>query len=245
MPVQHDNDPKPAIRILVTGGGRGLGRAIATALAAPGRRIALLGRQPADLERTAGELQGLGVEPLVCVGDLTSATDRAVAATAIDKAWGGLDWLVNNAGFGVGKSFLEHTPDELDRVIAVNLTGLIQLTQALLPLLLRAPAPHIVNIASDIGRRPIAGLVPYVAAKHGVVGFSHALRLELRPQGVKVGVILPGRIDTGFNNRTEGSRPGPEALRPADVAAAVLAMLSQPPTAQIDELTLHPMGQDA
>ncbi len=245
MPAQHDIDPRAPVRILVTGGGRGLGRAIATALAAPGRRIALLGRRQADLERTAGELSALGVEPLNCVGDLTSATDRAAVASAVDKAWGGLDWLVNNAGFGVGKPFLEHTPDELDRVIAVNLTGLIQLTQALLPLLLRAPAPHIVNIASDIGRRPIGRLVPYVAAKHGVVGFSHALRLELRPHGVKVGVILPGRIDTGFNDRTEGSRPGPEALRPADVAAAVLAMLSQPPTAQIDELTLHPMGQDA
>ncbi len=245
MAAQHEAGPPAATRLLVTGGGRGLGRAIATALAAPGRRIALFGRQPADLERTAGELRTLGVEPLVCAGDLTSATDRATLATAIDKAWGGLDWLVNNAGLGFNKPFLEHTPDELDRVIAVNLTGLMQLTHTLLPLLLEAPAPHIVNIASDIGRRPIGRLVPYVAAKHGVVGFSQALRLELRPLGVKVGVILPGRIDTGFANRPEGSRPGPEALRPADVAAAVRTMLSQPPTAQIDELTLHPMGQDA
>lgn len=245
MSEQHDSEHGAATRILITGGGRGLGRAIATALAAPGRRMALLGRQQADLERTAGELRALGVAPLVCVGDLTSAADRAALAATIDATWGGLDWLVNNAGLGFGKPFLEHTPDELDRVIAVNLTGLMQLTHTLLPLLLRSATPHIVNIASDIGRRPIGRLVPYVAAKHGVVGFSQALRLELRPQGVKVGVILPGAIDTGFNNRTEGSRPGPEALRPADVAAAVLTMLSQPPTAQIDELTLHPMGQDA
>ncbi|MEZ5865913.1 MAG: SDR family NAD(P)-dependent oxidoreductase [Geminicoccaceae bacterium] len=173
-----------AARILVTGGGRGLGRAIATALAAPGRRIALLGRRQADLERTAGELRASGVEPLVHVGDLTSATDRAALAMAIDDAWGGLDWLVNNAGVGVGKPFLEHAPDDIERVIAVNLTGLVQLTHALLPLLLRAPAPHIVNIASDIGRRPIGRLVPYVAAKHGVVGFSQAAP-RARSRGVR------------------------------------------------------------
>lgn len=234
-----------AARVLVTGGGRGLGRAVATALAAPGRRIALLGRSRPGLDATAEALAAAGVETLVVVGDIVDPASRTAYAAAIDERWGGLDWLVNNAGLGYGKAFLEHSAEEIEQVFAVNLTGLVQLTHALLPLLLRSAAPHIVNIASDIGRRPIGRLVPYVAAKHGVVGFSHALRLELRERGVKVGVILPGAIDTNFNNRSEGSRPGPEALRPADVAAAVLTMLNQSPTAQIDELVLHPMGQDA
>jgi short-subunit dehydrogenase len=232
-------------RILVTGGGRGLGRAIATALAAPGRRIALLGRNRTGLAATAEALAASDVENLIVVGDIADPEARAACVAAVEERWGGLDWLVNNAGLGYGKPFLEHSPHEIEQVFAVNLIGLVQLTHALLPLLLRSPAPHIVNIASDIGRRPIGRLVPYVAAKHGVVGFSHALRLELREQGVKVGVVLPGAIDTNFNDRREGSRPGSEALRPADVAAAVVSMLHQSPTAQIDELTLHPMGQDA
>lgn len=234
-----------ATRILVTGGGRGLGRAIATALAVPGRRMALLGRSRPGLDATAEALAESGVECLIAVGDIADPEARAACAVAIDERWGGLDWLVNNAGLGYGKPFLEHSPAEIEQVFAVNLTGLVQLTHTLLPLLLRSASPHIVNVASDIGRRPIGRLVPYVAAKHGVVGFSHALRLELRERGVKVGVVLPGAIDTNFNSRTEGSRPGPEALRPADVAAAVVTMLHQSPTAQIDELILHPMGQDA
>ena len=232
-------------RILVTGGGRGLGRAIALALAPPGRRIALMGRDRAALDATAGQLREQGAEPLVTPGDMAVAADRAAVTTTLDQRWGGLDWLVNNAGAGHRKPFLAHSQAEIDAVIAVNLTGLIQLTHALLPLLQRSAAGHIVNIASDIGRRPVANMVPYVAAKHGVVGFAHALRLELREQGIKVGVILPGRIDTNFNTRTESARPGPEARRPADVAAAVVTMLHQSPTAQLDELTLHPMGQDA
>lgn len=230
-------------RILVTGGGRGLGRAIALGLAAPGRRIAILGRNRDALEQAAKALLAAGAEPMLILGDLTSSDDRAAAVRGIDAAWGGLDILVNNAGAGSYKPFLAHDPAEIDAIIAVNLTGLIQLTHALLPLIERDGIGHIVNIASDIGRRPIANMAPYVAVKHGVVGFSHALRLELRPAGIKVGVILPGLIDTGFNNSVEGSKPG--ALRPADVAAAVLAMLSQPASAQIDELTVHPMGQDA
>jgi short-subunit dehydrogenase len=234
-----------ASRILVTGGGRGLGRAIATTLAAPGRRIAILGRNRDGLELTARALFAAGAEALVIEGDLTAAGARATAAAAIDHAWGGLDILVNNAGAGAYKPFAAHHAAEIEVIVAVNLTGLIQLTHALLPLLERGDGGHIVNIASDVGRRPIANMAPYVAAKHGVVGFSHALRLELRPLGIKVGVVLPGIIDTGFNNQVEGSRPGAGALRPADVASAVLAMLSQPANAQIDELTVHPMGQDA
>jgi len=232
-------------RILVTGGGRGLGRAIATAPAAPGRRIALFGRDARGLAESAGRVAEAGALPLTIVGDLVIAADRDRLVQMIDAAWGGLDWLVNNAGAGFGKPFRDHTPAEIEAVTAVNLTAPIQLTHALLPLLDRSAGGHIVNISSDIGRRPIANMVPYVAAKHGMVGFSHALRLELRPAGIKVGVILPGRIDTSFNNRVEGSRPGPEALRPGDVAAAVVAMLGQSPTAQIDEITIHAMGQDA
>ncbi len=230
-------------RILVTGGGRGLGRAIALALAAPGRRIALLGRNRDGLEQTAKALLAAGAEPMLILGDLTSSDDRAAAVRGVDAAWGGLDILVNNAGTGAYKPFLDHAPAEIEAIVAVNLTGLIQLTHAFLPLIERGEGGHIVNIASDVGRRPIAKMAPYVAAKHGVVGFSHALRLELRPHGIKVGVILPGLIDTGFNDSVEGSKPG--ALRPADVAAAVVAMLSQPAGAQIDELTVHPMSQDA
>jgi 3-oxoacyl-[acyl-carrier protein] reductase len=230
-------------RILVTGGGRGLGRAIALALAAPGRRIAILGRNRDGLDQTAQALLASGAEPMLILGDLTSGDDRAAAVRGIDAAWGGLDILVNNAGAGAYKPFLAHASAEIEAIIAVNLTGLIQLTHALLPSIERGEGGHIVNIASDVGRRPIANMAPYVAAKHGVVGFSHALRLELRPSGIKVGVILPGLIDTGFNDSVEGSKPG--VLRPADVAAAVVAMLSQPAGAQIDELTVHPMSQDA
>lgn len=232
-------------RILVTGGGRGLGRAIAATLAAPGRRIALFGRNAPGLEASAERVAAAGAVPLAIVGDLAIAADRDRLVATIAADWGGLDWLVNNAGAGFGKPFRDHTPAEIEMVAGINLAAPMQLTHALLPLLDRSTAGHIVNIASDIGRRPVPNMVPYVAAKHGIVGFSHALRLELRPAGIKVGVILPGRIDTNFNNRVEGSRPGPEALRPTDVAAAVAAMLHQSPTAQIDEITIHPMGQDA
>ncbi len=99
-------------------------------------------------------------------------------------------------------------------------------------------------MASDVGRRAIPNMAAYVAAKHGVVGFSGALLREVRDRGVKVTVLLPGIIDTYFGGSEEGSRDPAWSMQPADVAAFIHTVLTQPPGLLLDEVTLHPPGQD-
>lgn len=228
-------------RALITGASRGIGRAIAAALDARGARVALIGRTTADLAETADQLSR---EPLICAGDITRRDDRMAARRAVRENWGGLDILINNAGIGAYKPFAEHSEEEIERFIAVNLTAPMLLTHELQDMLVEAHG-IIVNIASDVGRRPIANMAPYVAAKHGMLGLSHALRQELRPHGVRVCLLLPGATDSNFNDSIEGDRPGDDHLRTRDVADAVIVQLSQPAHVAIDELTIHAIGQDA
>jgi 3-oxoacyl-[acyl-carrier protein] reductase len=123
----------------------------------------------------------------------------------------------------------------------------MQICHALLPAL-RASAeagrrPHIVNIGSDLGRRPLANMAAYVASKHGLTGFSHSLLRELKGEGIKVSLVNPGIIDTDFGGGQEGSRDEAWSLRPAALATLVLQLVNQPGSMLVDEVSVHPLGQ--
>ncbi len=176
------------------------------------------------------------------VGDVTRAADRAAVARALDERWGGLDWLLNNAGSAsagpsssttqtdrAGDRGQPHRPDQLN-------TPSCRSSCARRPPI-SSTSPRI----SAASHRPV---VPY-ARPSTACRLQPRLRLELRQHGVKVGVVLPRRHRHELQQPHRRLQARPEALRPADVAAAVVTMLHQPPTAQIDELILHPMGQDA
>jgi len=236
MPALHQT-------ILVTGASRGLGRHLSLRLARDGANVVLCARSDADLQAVAEEVKAAGGTPMVYRLDVRDRAAFSACLAAVQTRFGGLDALVLNAGLSPIKPFAEWTPEEIDEVLDVNLRAVVHGAHAALPYLL-ARRGHLVIVASDVGRRPAANLTPYAAAKHGVVGFAGSLLREVKGQGVRVTSLLPGIIDTYFGGGAEGSRDESWAMRPEAVADTIAWILAQPPGVVLDEVTIHPLGQD-
>src|SRR4051794_6486709 len=212
------NDVLAERRALVTGAGRGLGRAIALALAAAGADVAVTARTTADLDALAAEIAGQGRRCLALPCDVTDPAQVQALAAHVQDAWGGLDILVNNAGTARSHKFRNH-PDALwHEMLAANLTSVYYVSKACLPLLIAAGSGRIVNIASTAARIGERYVAAYTAAKHGVLGLTRALAVELLPQGITVNAICPGFLDTPLTqasiaNITERTGMGAEQAR--------------------------------
>jgi short-subunit dehydrogenase len=226
---------------IVTGASRGLGRHLAVQMATRGWTVIACARDAGALKRLAddhpsGRIRAVAVN-LANAGDLRSTLIAALADV------GFIDGLVNNAGIGAYKPFLDNSEAELLQTLQVNLGAVMQLTHVVLPGMIERRAGHIVNIGSDLGRRPLANMAAYVAAKHGLTGFSHSLLREVKQHGVKVSLVNPGIIDTDFGGATEGSKDEAWSLRPAVLANLILQIIDQPGATTVDELSVHPLGQ--
>jgi NADP-dependent 3-hydroxy acid dehydrogenase YdfG len=163
---------------------------------------------------------------------------------AVRERLGKIDILVNNAGVGWYKPFDAWSIAELDLAIDVNLKGTMYMTRAVLPEMQESGYGQIVNVASDLGRRVLPNMAPYVASKFGVVGFSGSLLREVKGRGVKIMTITPGIIDTYFGGGAEGTKDEAWSLRPQFVARTVVEMLRLPRHWVVDELSIHAMGQE-
>jgi short-subunit dehydrogenase len=229
---------------IVTGASRGLGRHLAQQLAERGHAVLAIARDAARLNSLAAAHPGR-ITPLPL--DLADAASVAPAMARALEALPRIDGLVNNAGFGAYKPFVEHTESESLALVQVNFTAAVQMCHAVLPRLLQQRRGHIVHIASDLARRPLANMAVYAAAKHALAGFSHSLLREVKAHGVKVSLVNPGIIDTDFGaadgQTLEGSRGAEGSLRPAQLAALIVQMVEQPGSMLVDELTVHPLGQ--
>ncbi|HMA36515.1 MAG TPA: SDR family NAD(P)-dependent oxidoreductase [Chloroflexia bacterium] len=189
-------------RALVTGAGRGLGRSIALALAAAGADVAVTARTAADLESLAGEIAALGRRSLAVTCDVTDAAQVQTLATTTIAGLGGLDILVNNAGQGASHKFVDHPDDLWHRMLLLNLTSVYYVTRACVPALIAAGGGRIINIASIAARVGDRYIAAYTAAKHGVLGLTRALAVELGPQQITVNAICPGYVDTPMTQAT-------------------------------------------
>ena len=192
---------------LVTGGGRGIGRAIARALGGPDTFVGIAGRTRSQLESAAIDLESLGGRALAIAMDVTSELSVAVAIRELTAAAGHVDVLVNNAGVGGGEPIAGSDIERWRRTIDTNLTGMYLVTRSVVPLM--RGGGRIVNIASVLGRFGVPGYTAYCASKHGVIGFTRALALELAPQQITVNALCPGWVDTEM--AAEGMRQGAEA----------------------------------
>jgi NAD(P)-dependent dehydrogenase (short-subunit alcohol dehydrogenase family) len=192
---------------LVTGGGRGIGRAIALALAGPGTLVAITGRTVSQLESTARELEALGGRALAIPMDVTSEQSVANGVERVNAVGGVVNILVNNAGVGGGEPVEGSDIARWRRTIDTNLTGMYLVTREALPLI--ASGGRIVNLSSVLGRFGVAGYTAYCASKHAVIGFTRALALELTSRQITVNALAPGWVDTEM--AAQGMRQGAEA----------------------------------
>ena len=193
---------------IVTGGGRGIGRAIARALAGPDTFVVVTGRTRSHLDSASLDLESLGGRALAVEMDVASDASVSRAMTQIAGAVAHVDVLVNNAGVGGGEPIGGSDVERWRRTVDTNLVGPYLVSRGVVPMM--KAGGRIVNLSSVLGRFGVPGYTAYCASKHGVIGFTRALALELADAQVTVNAICPGWVDTEM--AAEGMRQGAEAM---------------------------------
>lgn len=204
MTAERALDGKSA---LVTGGSRGIGRAICVELAAAGANIAInYNKNEAMAANVAMEVEALGVEAVVLGGDVAKPDDAAALVKGATEAFGSLDILVNNAGITRDGLLMRMSEDDWDAVHQTNLRGVFLVTKAAMRPMIRARGGRIINVSSVVGVMGNAGQVNYAAAKAGLLGFTRSLAREVASRGITVNAIAPGFIDTDITSGLTGDQ---------------------------------------
>jgi 3-oxoacyl-[acyl-carrier protein] reductase len=223
---------------VVTGGSRGIGRAIAEHLLRAGASIAICGRNSASVERASAELkQSTGGEIFGESADISKLDQVERFFGVVASRFGNLDILVNNAGAGVFRGLQDLTPEDWRETIDLNLSGVFYCCHHALPLLRKSGAGYIVQISSLAGANAFAGGAAYNASKFGLNGFSEAIMQDLRNEDIRVSSIMPGSVKTGFSPST-----GDDSwkIAPEDVAEVVLSLLRMPSRTLVSRVDMRP-----
>jgi len=223
--------------VVVTGGGRGIGLAIARACVGEGASVVLVGRHGAVLNSAARQISSSTV---AIVADVTRPADVGRAFRRVREKFGRVDVLVNNAGVFTYKPLVRTTLADWRRNIETNLTSIFLTTRAALPLFRKSKMPHLVNILSISSRDSFANCSAYTASKFGALGLTRVLAKELRAHHIRVTAILPGATNTRMINEFGFPVDRDEIVQPEDVALAVLGALLAPARATIEEIVLTP-----
>ena len=224
----------------ITGGGKGIGEALAHALAAAGVRVAITARTVDDLDRVASGIRTAGGFAVAAPGDVTVEEQVTQAWKTVTSAIGTPDILVNNAGIGVFAPVSELRVEDFDAMWNVNMRGVFLCTKAALPEMQKRGSGIIVNISSLAGKNAFVNGAGYAATKWALNGFSSCLRLEVRKQNIKVITVCPGSVATEFSPTPKEPARIASILHPEDIAAAVVAAVSLPDRAMMSELDLRP-----
>ena len=227
---------------IVTGAGRGIGRAIAEALAREGAAVVLAARTRQQLAEVAAAVKTGGGRALAVPTDVTqdAAVDALVEQAVAEL--GRVDVLVTAAGVASFGPVAGSKPADWDAMLMVNLRAVMVTCRAVLPVMIHQRRGTILNVASVAAQRFIPGSAAYAATKAGVVVWSRVLREEVRADGVRVGVLVPGAVDTPLWDTVPAGPDRSRMLRPEDVARAAVLMASMPPGASLEEITLLPAG---
>jgi len=229
-------DPLRGKVAVVTGAGRGIGLAVARALADAGCRLALTARFSNASELRAAKR--IGFAQACDVGDERSVSEFFAA---VKRRFGRVDVLVNNAGIaGPLRNVAQLSAEDWREIVETNLTGMFLVTRAALPLMKRGAS--IVNNLSVSAKRVFPGMAAYNAAKHGAAGFTGTLREELRDKGIRVIGLYPGATDTAIWEQFWREAPRRRMISPETIARAVVFALSLPPEATVEELVIGPTG---
>lgn len=224
--------------VLVTGAGRGIGRALAHAFAGAGAKVALLGKTKKNLVEVQKELKDSGAPTVVLAADVSDegAVSRAVAA--LEQQLGPVDVLVNNAGIFASAPVEKMDSVVFDRVLSVNLRGPFLMSRAVLPGMKSRRRGHIVNISSTAGRRGFAGGGAYCASKFGLAGLTEAMRYEARSSDVRVSCVFPSTVDTSLVKKSGVDFDRESVIQPEDVAKAVVSLVTMDDRAMVTALEI-------
>jgi 3-oxoacyl-[acyl-carrier protein] reductase len=211
---------------VVTGSSKGIGLAIAEALANAGANVTVSARNEDEVKQAAARLDGMGAGEVIGVPcDVRSHDDVKAMIGATVERFGGIDILINNAGVGAFAPMGELTPEQWSRVIETNLNGVYFACHEALPHMKGRGDGWIINIGSLAGKNPFPGGAAYNASKFGLVGFSEALMLDVRHEGIRVNYIMPGSVATYFNDHTPGDADAWK-IQPEDIAELVMDLLA-------------------
>jgi NAD(P)-dependent dehydrogenase (short-subunit alcohol dehydrogenase family) len=225
-------------RAVVTGGTRGIGRAIAEALLREGAQVAICGRSEASVAQAVEEMARAGGGRVVGqAADVGRPEQVQAFFRVVDEALGGLDILVNNAGIGLFRPLAELSVADWQRTIDTNLSGAFYCAREAMPRLRKRGGGFVINISSLAGKNAIAGGAAYNASKFGLTGFSEAMMLDHRYEDVRVCYIMPGSVDTEFGGRAQ---PSDWRIAPADIAEVVLTVLRMPARTLISRVEIRP-----
>jgi short-subunit dehydrogenase len=225
---------------IVTGASRGIGRALAQALAEEGYGLTITARKPDTLEQTAGELRDGGFEVESLPANMADEAAIADVVRRHRERFGRLDVLVNNAGVGIGAAAGEHQTRFVDLQLGVNLRAIILFYRESLELLRAAGREHksalVVNLASIAGKSPQPWLSVYSATKAAVVAYTQAMNKELNSEGIKSVALCPGFVDTDMSDFVQQSVPAEEMIQTSDIAEALRFLLRVSPACVVPEI---------
>jgi len=227
---------------LVTGAGRGIGRAIGSALAVAGARVFLAARTTDQLESAAREIQQNGGTAVPVPTDLSKEEDIQSLFQRISDRAGGLDILVNNAGVGFFGPLVEFSSSDFDRVMQVNTKATFLCCQRALRLMIPKRKGYIINISSVVGFKGYPNQAAYTASKHAVMGLTKSLAVEAQEHGIRVSAILPGGVNTKMVADARPDLDPKILLQPEDIAHTVLYLLSLSDRAAVDQIYIRRRG---
>jgi 3-oxoacyl-[acyl-carrier protein] reductase len=228
-------------RAIVTGAGRGIGRAISLALASAGADVIVSARTQPEIDIVAKEIEKLGRKSLAVRADVSQESDvQNLISKSTDK-FGTIDILVNNAGIGSFAKVSELSTKDFDAMWNVNIRGVFLCTRAVLPFMITQHSGDIINISSLAGRNAFIGGAGYAATKWALIGFSRCLMLEVREQNIRVITICPGSVDTAFGGQSSASHRSKGPIPKAeDIAQVVLNTLLMPRNVMVSEVDVRP-----
>ncbi|WP_088105499.1 3-ketoacyl-ACP reductase [Halalkalibacter urbisdiaboli] len=211
---------------LITGAGRGIGRATAIALAKEGVHIGLIGMTNANLEKVAQELKEIGVNTAYATADVSNLQPVEEAVSYIKNELQQINILINNAGIAKFGGFMDLSPEEWERIIQVNLIGVYNVTRVVLPEMIERKAGDIINIASTAGQKGAPVTSAYSASKFAVLGLTESLMLEVRKHNIRVSALTPSTVATDLAIETNLTDGNPEkVMQPEDLAEFIVAQL--------------------
>ena len=223
---------------IVTGGTRGIGYAIAERLLSEGMKVGICGTHQTSVDRAITQLSAKG-HLTGTVADVSKPSEVKEFVSGVHRAFGGIDVLVNNAGLGTFRPVSEMSPDQWDRMISLNLSGAYYCCHEVLPVFKERGGGYVINISSLAGKNPFAGGAGYNASKFGLNGFSEALMLDHRYDGVRVSSILPGSVATEFGGGTADAGADWK-IAPEDIAEVVVTLLQMPPRTTVSAVEIRP-----